>query len=129
MATAKRSFGLVLIQIALAVIFVIAGLSLLGVNIASGEAGEVRSAVAGIFSNGTIVTITCIAIGVLLVASGVFFVIRIFWNPGKIDNLLKIITLIVWCVVAVFTDILGGLSILGLAKDVLIIGGILSIRD
>lgn len=128
--SSKKNLGLVLIQISLAVIFVLAGLSLLGVKqLGSSEAASIRSALAVIGITGITAQIIGVVIGVLVLLCGAILILRFFWNPGNLDNVLKAIALIVWIVVTVLLDIICGFALLPLAKDLLIIGGILAIHD
>ncbi|MFA6936904.1 MAG: hypothetical protein WCQ67_01590 [Treponema sp.] len=139
MANSKKSLGLVFVQIALAVYFIVTGLCMLGVG-GSIKSFQITGAVYSIFS-GSLANIVNIILGILILACGVVLVIKFFWNPGKIDNTLMLITLIVWIVVAVIVDLfsheMGIFSgdvafltwLLDVAKNLLIIGGLMTVHN
>lgn len=137
MAKQQRTIGVFIIQLALAIYLVITGLCLtlkLGSSISSAEI----SAVAKLFG-GASAAIT-ILIGVILLVCGIMFCLKaIGIDLGKLDDIFKYVTLILWCIVTVVTllGIIGELSagakamhwLLVLAKNALIIGGILTIKN
>ena len=138
MAKQQRTIGVFVIQLALAVYLIITGLCLvtpLGKSISS---EEIR-AVANLFNNANLAKVISIVVGVILIACGVMFAIKaLITDLGKVDNLFKYITLIIWIVVTVITliscfdDFKKGLALhwlLVLAKNALIIGGILTIKN
>ena len=138
MAKQQRTIGVFVIQLALAVYLVITGLCLvtpLGKSISS---EEIRS-VANLFNNASLAKVISIIVGVILIACGVMFAIKaIITDLGKMDDFFKYATLIIWIVVTVitlityFSDFSKGLALhwlLVLAKNALIIGGILTIKN
>src|SRR5574344_675495 len=130
----KRSLGLVFVQIALAVYFIVTGLCMLGVG-SSIKSYQTGAAVCSVFT-GDMANFVNVVLGILILACGVILVIKFFWNPGKLDNLLMLITLIVWIIVAVITDLFSSdygifkgtvkwlAWFLDVAKNLLIIGGL-----
>ncbi len=136
--TSNRGLGALLLRIALAAYFIITGLCMLGVggSIKSSEAG---AAIYEIFS-GDLAKILVIVVAILLLIGGVCIAITIFRDLGSWDNTIMLIITILWIVIAVVADIFSrsfGVSkldgdamfwILNVAKDLLIIGGLLSIR-
>ena len=136
--TSNRGIGALLLRIALAAYFIITGLCMLGVggSIKSSEAG---AAIYEIFS-GDLAKILVIVVAILLLIGGVCIAITIFRDLGSWDNTIMLIITVLWIVIAVVADIFSrsfGVSkldgdamfwILNVAKDLLIIGGLLSIR-
>ena len=136
--TSNRGLGALLLRIALAAYFIITGLCMLGVggSIKSSEAG---AAIYEIFS-GDLAKILVIVVAILLLIGGVCIAITIFRDLGNWDNTVMLVLTILWIVIAVVADIFSrsfGVSkldgdamfwILNVAKDLLIIGGLLSIR-
>ena len=136
--TSNRGLGALLLRIALAAYFIITGLCMLGVggSIKSSEAG---AAIYEIFS-GDLAKILVIVVAILLLIGGVCIAITIFRDLGSWDNTIMLIITILWIVIAVVADIFSrsfGVSkldgdamfwILNVAKDLLIIGGLLTIR-
>ncbi|MBQ9238649.1 MAG: hypothetical protein IJ191_04955 [Treponema sp.] len=134
MAKQERTVGVFIIQLALAIYMVVTGLCLLrfGRSISSSEI----TAVAKMFGSTNVIPTI---IGILLIVCGViFFVKALGMDLGKLDDLIKYVTLIVWIVVTVITLInyINELNsrlflhwLLVLAKNALIIGGILTIKN
>ena len=136
--TSNRGLGALLLRIALAAYFIITGLCMLGVggSIKSSEAG---AAIYEIFS-GDLAKILVIVVAILLLIGGVCIAITIFRDLGSWDNTVMLIITVLWIVIAIVADIFSrsfGVSkldgdamfwILNVAKDLLIIGGLLSIR-
>ncbi len=136
--TTNRGLGALLIRIALAAYFIITGLCMLGVG-GSIKASEAGAAIYEIFS-GDLAKIVAIVVAIVLLIGGVCVLITIFRDLGSWDNTAMLILTIIWIVVAVVADVfshsfgvrnLDGNAmfwILNVAKDLLIIGGLLSIR-
>ena len=136
--TTNRGLGALLLRIALAAYFIITGLCMLGVggSIKSSEAG---AAIFEIFS-GDLAKILVIVVAIVILLGGICVLITIFRDLGSWDNTAMLILTIIWIVIAVVADIfsrsfgvknLDGNAmfwILNVAKDLLIIGGLLSIR-
>ncbi len=136
--TSNRGLGALFLRIALAAYFIITGLCMLGVggSIKSSEAG---AAIYEIFS-GDLAKIVAIVVAIVLLIGGVCIAITIFRDLGSWDNTVMLILTIIWIVIAVVADVFSrsfGVNkldgdamfwILNVAKDLLIIGGLLSIR-
>ena len=136
--TSNRGLGALLLRIALAAYFIITGLCMLGVggSIKSSEAG---AAIYEIFS-GDLAKIVAIIVAIVLLIGGVCIAITIFRDLGNWDNTVMLVLTVIWIVIAVVADVFSrsfGVSkldgnamfwILNVAKDLLIIGGLLSIR-
>ncbi len=135
MSRQRNSLGSVIVQLALAIYLVVTGVCLFGVgrSISSEEIKGVTSFFKDISPAINIV------IAILLIVCGVVFLLKVFsLDLGKLDDLIKYITLIVWIVVTVVTliayhkelsSIMALHWLLVLAKNGLIIGGILCIKD
>ena len=136
--TTNRGLGALFLRIALAAYFIITGLCMLGVggSIKSSEAG---AAIYEIFS-GDLAKIVAIVVAIVLLIGGVCIAITIFRDLGNWDNTVMLIITVIWSVIAVVADVFSrsfGVNkldgnamfwILNVAKDLLIIGGLLSIR-
>ena len=136
--TSNRGLGALFLRIALAAYFIITGLCMLGVggSIKSSEAG---AAIYEIFS-GDLAKIVAIVVAIVLLVGGVCIAITMFRDLGSWDNTVMLILTIIWVVIAVIADVFSrsfGVNkldgnamfwILNVAKDLLIIGGLLSIR-
>ena len=136
--TSNKGLGALFIRIALAAYFIITGLCMLGVggSIKSSEAG---AAIYEIFS-GDLAKIVAIAVAIVLLIGGVCVAITIFRDLGNWDNTVMLVLTILWIVIAVVADVFSrsfGVNkldgnamfwILNVAKDLLIIGGLLSIK-
>ena len=136
--TSERGLGAILIRIALAAYFIITGLCMLGVG-GSVKASEAGAAIMEIFS-GDLAKIIVIIVGVLLLVGGFCIAVTLFHDLGTFENTIMIILTVLWIVIAVVAD---GFSrsfgvknldknamfwILNVAKDLLIIGGLLSVK-
>ncbi len=134
----NRGLGALFIRIALAAYFIITGLCMLGVG-GSVKASQAGAAIYEIFS-GDLAKIVAIVVAILLLIGGVCIAITIFRDLGNWDNTVMLILTVIWIVIAVVADVFSrsfGVSkldgnamfwILNVAKDLLIIGGLLSIR-
>lgn len=130
----KISIGHLIIKVALAVIFIITGLALLGDN-GFFATSQIRSAINKLFGS-DLRKIACIVMGVVLLLCGIFIGLKVFaLNFGKIDNVIYIVTLIAWIAVIVLVDIIPGLDIDNsvwwgnCGKDLLIIGSLLTVSE
>jgi hypothetical protein len=135
----KRSLGLTFVQIALAVYFIITGLCMLGAG-SSIKSFQTTAAVYSVFSGNLANTVNVI-LGIVILSCGVILAIKFFWNAGKLDSFLMLITLIVWIVVAVITDLFssdygilkGHVALLAwlldVGKNLLIIGGLMTVHN
>ena len=134
----NRGLGALFLRIALAAYFIITGLCMLGVG-GSVKASQAGAAIYESFS-GDLAKIVAIVVAILLLIGGVCIAITIFRDLGNWDNTVMLILTVIWIVIAVVADVFSrsfGVSkldgnamfwILNVAKDLLIIGGLLSIR-
>lgn len=136
--TNNRGLGALFLRIALAAYFIITGLCMLGVG-GSVKASEAGAAIYEIFS-GDLAKILVIVVAILLLIGGVCIAITIFRDLGNWDNTVMVILTVLWIVIAVVADVFSksfGVNkldgnamfwILNVAKDLLIVGGLLSIK-
>ena len=136
--TSNRGLGALFIRIALAAYFIITGLCMLGVG-GSVKASQAGAAIYEIFS-GDLAKIVAIIVAIVILIGGVCVAITIFRDLGNWDNTVMLILTILWIVIAVVADVFSrsfGVNkldgnamfwILNVAKDLLIIGGLLSIK-
>ena len=136
--TTNRGLGALFLRIALAAYFIITGLCMLGVG-GSVKASQAGAAIYEIFS-GDLAKIVAIVVAIVLLIGGVCIAITIFRDLGNWDNTVMLIITVIWIVIAVVADVFSrsfGVNkldgnamfwILNVAKDLLIIGGLLSIR-
>ena len=135
--TSNRGLGALFIRIALAAYFIITGLCMLGVG-GSVKASQAGAAIYEIFS-GDLAKIVAIIVAIVILIGGVCVAITIFRDLGNWDNTVMLILTVLWIVIAVVADVFSrsfGVNkldgdamfwILNVAKDLLIIGGLLSI--
>ncbi|HAK69219.1 MAG TPA: hypothetical protein DEO40_05655 [Treponema sp.] len=132
MAKQQRTIGVFVLQLALAVYLIITSLCIFGVG-QSISSEEIKALAFGIPAIKYI-------LGCLLMVCGICFLIKLFgFDLGKFDDVVKYITLILWIVVTIITlyknigDFSKGAQIMHwlliLAKNSLIIGGILAIKN
>ncbi|MCR5284073.1 MAG: DoxX family membrane protein [Treponema sp.] len=138
-SSTKRSFGTILLQIALGLMFVVGGIWTLQNN----NGDEIAHAINDVF-NGNIANVLCIVMGVIEIICGVFLLLRLFVNMStNIDSILMLIIMICWIVIIVLADVLGSqgiIKVIGNGKDFLaflnrfarhliILGAIIKVRS
>ena len=131
MAKTQRSFGRLILQIALGVMLAVGGIwALTG----AGDFG--CKAITSIFS-GDVARLLKIVFGVIELLAGIFLVLELFLGDvfGKLDNILMIIIWIVWIVAIIFGDIIKGDFnpfiewLYGFASHLIILGAMISLND
>ena len=132
--SSKRGLGVLLTQLALALYLLLTGLFTLGLGGSRGSS-QIGAAVHSLLK-GDVANIVVILLGLVVLVCGILLILRFFWNPGTLDNLFKLITLIAWIVVAIIIDICGFGSfgsiwtwLLSVAENLLIIGALLIVHD
>ena len=136
MAKQRRTWGIFLCQLALAIYFVVTAICLitkLGSSISSAEI----TAVAALF--GKAAPVISIIVGVILGICGITFAFKAFGiDFDKFDDYVKYITIILWIIITVITlvfyikelsSILFLHWLLVLAKNALIIGATLTVKN
>ena len=139
MAKQQRTWGVFIIQLALAIYFVITGLCLVAPKLGSSISSSEIEALTRVFNDATVTRVVNMIIGILLLVCGGCFLIKaLITDLKKFDDVIKYITLIVWIVVTVVAliyylkDFKNGTAMhwfLSLAKNALIVGGILTIKN
>jgi hypothetical protein len=139
MANEKKSSGSVILQIALAVYFIVTALLMLGMSGVAG-ASPISAAVYSLFT-GTLAQFINIALGVLVFVCGVVLLIKFIWNSGGIGSVLMLITLLIWIAVTRITDFFSAKYgilknnapsfswLLDVAKNMLVIGGLMTVYN
>ncbi|MCQ2982444.1 MAG: hypothetical protein MJ178_06800 [Treponemataceae bacterium] len=123
MASTKKSIGLVVTQVAMAILLVIMGIMTLQLNSsgssstlsnlvnsarASVSGNEIASAVYSLLGvKSPLAAPIIIVLGICELLGGVFLCVNLIINTGKLENLFLVIILVMWCVVIVLVDILG----------------------
>ncbi|MDD5928487.1 MAG: hypothetical protein PUC37_01665 [Spirochaetales bacterium] len=133
----NRTIGTIILQIALALLFIVSGIWIL-----QGSRGdEIAKAIYSIF-DGDIAKVICIIFGVIEIVAGVFLVIRlfVFLNTG-LDTVLMIIIMICWIVAIVMIDFIGKNGLFNsfdkdflaylsrLASHLLVLGAIVKVKN
>ena len=134
MAKTRWSVGVVITQFALACYFIITGLCLLGVG-TSAASQEIAGALSYL-RLGDHRQLVRVVLGVVILLCGVVLLVRFFWNPGVLDVILLVLTLIVWVTVAAVVAVSTFPAASGrwmpwflvLSQNLLVIGGLLAVH-
>ncbi len=132
-----KSFGSLILQIALGLLFLVSGIW----TIQSGNGSEIVSAIRSVF-DGDLEKILVIVFAVIEIITGVFLILRLFLVLGtNLDKLLMIIIMICWIICIVMTDFIGSNGILNylnsdflnflyrFASHLLILGAIIKVSE
>lgn len=132
-----KSFGSLILQIALGLLFLVSGIW----TIQSGNGSEIVSAIRSVF-DGDLEKILVIVFAVIEIITGVFLILRLFIVLGtNLDKLLMIIIMICWIICIVMTDFIGSNGILNylnsnflnflyrFASHLLILGAIIKVSE
>lgn len=139
-SNSSKNIGIAIIRFALACFFIVNGLCILGLG-ASGVEGEIRIAVSSIFKADAAKVIV-IVLGVIILLCGVFLFLEFFIREGVFSTLITVITLVLWLCVTVIVDFLAKRTgilnhmtiswitwLLDLSKNLLVIGGLIAVKD
>lgn len=124
MASSKKSLGLLITQIAIAVLLVIMGIMTMQLNqnatgwtgldnlVGAAKAGvngnEIASAVYSLLgTKSALAKPIIIILGVCELIGGVFLLVNVCVNTGKLENIFLLVILVMWIIVIVLVDILG----------------------
>lgn len=131
-----RSFGTILLQIALGLMFIVGGIW----TLQNGKGDEIAAAIHSVFK-GDVAGILCIVMGVIEIIAGVFLLLRLFVSIGtNLDSILMFIIMIAWIVIIVLADIIGSDGILysfnknflsflnRFARHLIVLGAIIKVR-
>ncbi len=128
MSLSKKSIGLFITQIAIAILLIVMGIATVQLNSSgSGIAGldnfvgsarasvsgnEIASAVYSLLGrSSTLAKPIILILGICEILGGVFLCVDLFVSTGKLQNLFILIIVIMWCVVIVLVDFLGNAGI------------------
>ena len=150
MAKQVRTIGISIIQIALSVYLIVTGICLVLPNVGSSISSAEIQALTQFFKNPNVVRVVDIVIGVLLLVGALLLFIKAItaaFNAknkgvdfGKVDDIVRRIIIVLWIIVTVIALIYYAKIdfqhpalllhwFLSLAKNALIIGGLLTIKD
>ncbi|MBQ7158134.1 MAG: hypothetical protein IJS09_01730 [Treponema sp.] len=150
MAKQVRTIGISIMQLALSVYLIITSICLIFPNLGRSISSAEIEAFLGFAKNTDIIRVLAIVVGVLLLLGGVMLFIKALTAAfnrnnkgvdfGKLDNIIRRVIIVLWIIVTVValcyyskTDFKRGVLmlhwILALAKNALIIGGLLIIKD
>lgn len=99
----KRSLGLIVLQIAVALYLLVSGVS----GLIGSSAGDLQPVVAflnGLFSSPTIVTFIIIALSVAEIIAGFFLITELFTTDLRITDMILMIFIVLWIVNIVLVD-------------------------
>lgn len=137
MAKNQKTIGTWILQLALALLFIVSGIWMLTGNYTD----VISKSLKEVFSH-DIANILRIVYGVILLIAGVFLALRLFVPMGKsIDSVLMIIILICWIIAIALVDVVGLFR--GIQKnhfnflswcyyfayDMLVLGAIIKVKD
>ena len=136
MVRASRSFGNILLQIALGLLFIVSGIWIL---MGTGN-DEIVIAINSIL-RGDAARITRYVFAVIELIVGVFLILRIFININtRLDSVLMVVIMICWIIAIILIDFLGSNGLLHclnsrflgflyrLASHLLILGAIINVK-
>ena len=136
MAKQARTWGIFVAQLALSIYFIVTAICLI-TKIGSSFSSAEITAVTALFGNAA--PFINVLIGILLGACGIMFAFKSFGiDFGKVDDYLKYFIIVLWILITIttlifyikeWTSILVLHWLLVLAKNALIIGAILTIKN
>ena len=150
MAKQVRTIGISIIQVALSVYLVVTGICLVAPKVGSSISSAEIQAFLGFARNADVIRVLAIVVGALLILGGLLLFIKAItatFNSknrgvdfGKLDDIVRRIIIVLWIIVTVIALIYYAKIdfqqpslllhwFLSLAKNALIIGGLLTIKD
>lgn len=150
MAKQVRTIGISIIQIALSVYLIVTGICLVAPGVGRSISSTEITAFLAFARNGDVIRILAIVVGVLLLLGGLLLFVKAITaafnsrNKGvdfnKLDDIVRRIIIVLWIIVTVIALIYYAKIdfkdshlllhwFLSLAKNCLIIGGLLTIKD
>lgn len=136
MAKQQRTWGIFISQLALALYFIVTAFCLITREGSSISSAEIE-AITRVFGAGAYVA--NMIVGIVLLLCGIMFALKAFgMDFDKFDDVFKYITLVLWIVITVITLVFnrgdfGSIMVLHwllvLAKNALVIGGILLVKN
>ncbi len=102
----KRSIGLILLQIAVALFLLVSGVTgLMGSS--AGELAPVLDFLNGLFNSTSIVTIMIIILSVFEVIAGFFLLWELFTTDLRVTDMIVFIIIVLWIAMIVLVDFIG----------------------
>ena len=137
MGKTQKSIGTLILQIALGLLFIVAGIW----TLQGGKGDEMAAAFYSIFDN-DVARVISIIFAIIEMIAGVFLILRLFVVLAtQLDSLLLVIIMIVWIAAIVLMDFIGydGLFhnfdsgflpwLNRFARHLLVLGAVLKVRD
>jgi hypothetical protein len=101
----KRSIGLVILQIAVALFLLVSGVTGL-LNSSAGDLAPVVNFLKGVFESASIVTMMVIILSVCEIIAGFFLLSELFTTDLRITDMILFIIIILWIANIILVDIL-----------------------
>ena len=105
----KRSIGLVILQIAVALYLLVSGVTGL-LNSSAGDLAAVIGFLNELFRNPSIVTIMVIVLSVSEIIAGFFLIMELFTTDLRITDMILFLFIILWVANIVLVDFVGPIS-------------------
>ena len=105
----KRSIGLVILQIAVALYLLVSGVTGL-LNSSAGDLAAVIGFLNELFRNPSIVTIMVIVLSVSEIIAGFFLIMELFTTDLRITDMIVFLFIILWVANIVLVDFVGPIS-------------------
>jgi uncharacterized membrane protein YphA (DoxX/SURF4 family) len=105
----KRSIGLVILQIAVALYLLVSGVTGL-LNSSAGDLAAVIGFLNELFKNQSIVTIMVIVLSVSEIIAGFFLIMELFTTDLRITDMILFLFIILWVANIVLVDFVGPIS-------------------
>ena len=102
----KRGFGLIILQIAVALYLLVGGVTGL-LNTSAGDLAPVIKFFNGLFNSSSIVTIMIIVLSIFEIIAGFFLLAEIFATDLRITDMILFVIIILWIVNIVLVDFIG----------------------
>lgn len=99
----KRSFGNIILQIAVALFLLVSGVS----GLIASSAGDLQAVVTflnGLFDSPSIVTIIVIVLSICEIIAGFFLIMELFTTDLRITDMILVIFVVLWIVNIVLVD-------------------------
>lgn len=105
----KRSVGLIILQIAVALFLLVSGVTGI-INSSAGELAPAVSFLDSLFNNSSIAIIMIIVLSVCEIVAGFFLITEIFTTDLRITDIILFIFIILWVLNIVLVDFIGPIS-------------------
>jgi uncharacterized membrane protein YphA (DoxX/SURF4 family) len=105
----KRSIGLIILQVAVALYLLVSGITGL-CNSSAGDLAPVIAFLNDFFKSSTIATIMTIVLSVCEIIAGFFLIIELFANDLRITDMILVVFIVLWVANVVLVDFLGAVT-------------------